>query len=188
MYIKHLIKKNKVLQDSNLFLLSHTTKMSVPKGLSVLVRFCVRALPGTLCLCFWLCARSAVTTELPDLHMQKKKKCACMCIRFTGTPAGLWVFRVFRHKHGGHTPWRIPLRSDRMCVSVGVKGDWVCVLWLSSLMQVAPQSENPSFLDTRLYLVPPPAAPPSNTPFPCTSHCTSPTHVAPPSPATRAPF
>lgn len=29
-------------------------------------------------------------------------------------------------------------------------------------MQVAPQSENPSSLDTRLCLVPPPAAPPSN--------------------------
>lgn len=55
-------------------------------------------------------------------------------------------------------------------------------------MQVAPQSKNPSSLDTRLYLVPPPAAPPSNPPFPCSSHCASPTQVAPPPPATRAPF
>lgn len=74
--------------------------------------------------------------ELPDASAYAKKcarACVCgvgggkyVCAHVSGTPAGLWkhtwVFRVevstLRHRHGSHTPWHIPLRSDKRCVCV----------------------------------------------------------------------
>lgn len=164
------------------------------------MRACVRVW-HTRCISSAMCQIWSEGWDFQYICVCKKKKvwaCMCDCTHVSGTPAGLWehtwVFHgevaVLHHMLGSHTPWHIPLRSDKKCVCVcRVDCCVFCVLmvWHCSLMQVAPQSENPSSLDAHLCLVPPPAAPPCNPPFPSASHRTSPTHIAPPPTATRAP-